>query len=72
MGLENLPSTYFGALPPLTRDVHPYAEGLTVLNGTAPVAIPIEDVVAVEVGSKQCSVYVCNVWLVVRSMHCMK
>ena len=47
VGLENLPSNYCGTLPALTSEVHPYAEGLTVLNGAAPSAIAVQEAVPV-------------------------
>ena len=31
VGLDNLPSNYHGVLPALTKDVHPYVEGMQVL-----------------------------------------
>lgn len=50
VGLENLPSNYAGTLPALTREIHPYAEGLTVLSSAVPtVTRPAEDSAAVEV-----------------------
>ena len=33
VGAENLPSNYFGDLPPLTKEIHPYEEGMMVHFG---------------------------------------
>lgn len=49
VGAENLPSNYCGTMAPLTKDVHPYSEGMAVLSGSSAVSTQVAVAVAVAV-----------------------